>query len=114
MELRMPVGYPGATVGGGDAIDGPGFFALSTAQQTVLFAFWTATEEFLVRVTHPAFVLWLVPAGIYVPDPTAAGRSCAAAHVLEALLLEAPANWTQSSRIRTKANLETRSSRRAR
>ena len=85
----MPVGHPGAAVGGGDAIDGPGFFALSTVQQTALFAFWTATGEFLVRVTHPAFVLWLAPAGIYVPDPTAAGQSCAASHVLEALLLGA-------------------------
>ena len=39
MELRMPVGYPGAAVGGGDAIDGPEFFALSTVQQTALCAF---------------------------------------------------------------------------
>ena len=89
MELRMPVGYPGAAVGGGDAIDGPAFFALSTAQQTALCAFWTAPSEFLVRVTHPAFVQWLAPAGIYFADPTAAGGSCAASHVLEALFLGA-------------------------
>ena len=42
MELRMPVGYPGAAVGGGDALDGPGFFALNAVQQIALYAFWTA------------------------------------------------------------------------
>ena len=42
MELRMPLGYPGAAVGGGDALDGPGFFALNAVQQPALFAFWTA------------------------------------------------------------------------
>ena len=89
MELRMPVGYPGAAVGGGDALDGQTFFALSTPQQRAMFAFWTAPGEFLVRVTHPAFVKWLVPAGIYFADPTAAGQSCAASHVLESLLLGA-------------------------
>ena len=52
MELRMPVDYPGAAVGGGDAIDGPDFFALNTTQQTALYAFWTASGEFLVRVTR--------------------------------------------------------------
>ena len=89
MELRMPVGHPGAAVGGGDAFDGPSFFALNAAQQRAMFAFWTASGEFLVRVTHPAFVQWLVPAGIYFADPTAAGQSCAASHVLESLLLGA-------------------------
>ena len=89
MELRMPVGHPGAAVGGGDAFDGPGFFALNAAQQSAMFAFWTAPGEFLVRVTHPAFVQWLVPAGIYFADPTAAGQSCAASHVLESLFLGA-------------------------
>ena len=91
MELRMPVGHPGAAVGGGDAFDGPGFFALNAAQQqqSALFAFWTAPGEFLVRVTHPAFVQWLVPAGIYFADPTAAGQSCASSHMLESLFLGA-------------------------
>ena len=89
MELRVPVGHPSAAVGGGDAIDGPGFFALNAVQQSALFAFWAAPGEFLVRVTHPAFVQWLVPAGIYFADPTAAGQSCAASHVLESLLLGA-------------------------
>ena len=83
----MPVGYPGAAVGGGDALDGPGFFALNAVQQSALFAFWAAPGEFLVRVTHQAFVQWLVPAGIYFADPTAAGQSCAASHVLESLFL---------------------------
>ena len=78
MELRMPVGHPGAAVGGGDAFDGPSFFALNAPQQRAMFAFWTAPGEFLVRVTHPAFVQWLIPAGIYFADPTAAGQSCAA------------------------------------
>ena len=32
---------------------------------------------------------WLVPAGIYFADPTAAGQSCAASHVLESLFLGA-------------------------
>ena len=77
----MPVGHAGAAVGGGDALDGPGFFALNAVQQSALFAFWEAPGEFLVRVTHPAFVLWLVPAGIYFADPTAAGQSCAASHL---------------------------------
>ena len=89
MELRMPVGYPGAAVGGGDALDGQTFFALNAPQQRAMFAFWTAPGEFLIRVTHPAFVKWLVPAGIYFADPTAAGQSCAASHVLESLLLGA-------------------------
>ena len=89
MELRAPGGYPGAAVGGGDALDGPAFFALNAPQQRAMFAFWTAPGEFLVRVTHPAFVKWLVPAGIYFADPTAAGQSCAASHVLESLLLGA-------------------------
>ena len=89
MELRMPVGYPGAAVGGGDALDGPSFFALNAPQQRAMFAFWTAPGEFLVRVTHPAFVQWLEPAGIYFADPTVAGQSCAASHVLESLLLGA-------------------------
>ena len=39
MELRIPLGYPGAAVGGGDALDGPGFFALNAVQQSALFAF---------------------------------------------------------------------------
>jgi len=34
-----------------------------------------------------AFGAWLVPAGIHFADPTAAGHSCAASHVLEALFL---------------------------
>ena len=85
----MPLGHPGAVVGGGDVIDGPGFFALNTVQQTALCAFWTAPGEFLVRETNPAFVPWLVPAGIYFADPTAAGQSCAASHVLESLFLGA-------------------------
>ena len=85
----MPVGHPGVAVGGGDALDGPTFFALNAVQQSALFAFWTASGQFLVRVTHPAFVQWLVPAGIYFADPTAAGQSCAASHVLEALFLGA-------------------------
>ena len=85
----MPVGYPGAAVGGGDAIDGADFFGLNTAQQAALFTFWTATGEFLFRVTHVAFGAWLVPADIHFPDPTAAGHSCAASHVLQALLLGA-------------------------
>ena len=89
MELRMPVGHPGAAVGGGDALDGQTFFALNAPQQRAMLAFWTAPGEFLVRVTHPAFVKWLVPAGIYFADPTAAGQSCAASHVLESLLLGA-------------------------
>ena len=85
----MPVGYPGAAVGGGDALDGKTFFALDAPQQRAMVAFWTAPGEFLVRVTHPALVKWLVPAGIYFADPTAAGQSCAASHVLESLLLGA-------------------------
>ena len=83
MELRMSVGYPGAVVDGGDAIDGPGFFGLNATQQAALFTFWTAPGEFLVRVTHVAFGAWLVPAGIHFADPTAAGHSCAASHVLK-------------------------------
>ena len=59
MELRMPVGYPGAAVGGGDALDGKTFFALDAPQQRAMVAFWTAPGEFLVRVTHPALVKWL-------------------------------------------------------
>ena len=89
MELRVPVGYPGAAVGGGDVLNGQTFFALSTPQQRALFTFWTTPGEFLVRVTHPTFVKWLVPAGIYFADPTAAGQSCAASHVLESLFLGA-------------------------
>ena len=89
MELRVPVGYPGAAVGGGDALDGETFFALDAPQQRAMVAFWTAPGEFLVRVTHPALVKWLVPAGIYFADPTAAGQSCAASHVIESLLLGA-------------------------
>ena len=89
MELRMPVAYPGAAVGGGDALNGQTFFALSTPQQRAMFTFWTTPGEFLVRVTHPTFVKWLVPAGIYFADPTAAGQSCAASHVLESLFLGA-------------------------
>ena len=85
----MPMGHPGGAVGGGDALDGPTFFALNAVQQSALFAFWTASGEFLIRVTHPAFVKWLMPAGIYFADPTAAGQSCAASHVLEALFLGA-------------------------
>ena len=85
----MPMGHPGAAVGGGGAFDGPSFSALPAAQQRAMFAFWAAPGEFLVRVTHPALVQWLVPAGIYFADPTAAGQSCAASHVLESLLLGA-------------------------
>ena len=90
----MPVGYPGAAVGGGDALDGPGFFALNAVQQSALFAFWAAPGEFLVRVTHQAFVQWLVPAGIYFADPTAYGgrselRRLARAGVLVSRRLQA-------------------------
>ena len=82
MELRAPVGYPGAAVNGGDVLNGQTFFALTTPQQRALFTFWTTPGEFLVRVTHPTFVKWLVPAGIYFADPAAAGQSCAASHIL--------------------------------
>ena len=89
MEMRMPEGYPGAAVGGGDVLDGETYSALDVPQQRAIVAFWTAPGEFLVRVTHPAFVQWLAPAGICFADPTAAGQSCAASHVLESLLLGA-------------------------
>ena len=85
----MPEGYPGAAVGGGDVLDGETYSALDVPQQRAIVAFWTAPGEFLIRVTHPAFVQWLVPAGICFADPTAAGQSCAASHVLESLLLGA-------------------------
>ena len=85
----MPLGYPDAVVGGGDAANGAGFFGLNTAQQAALLTFWGAPGEFLVRVTHVAFGAWLAPAGIRFLDPTAASHSCAASHVLEVLLIGA-------------------------
>ena len=89
MEMRMPEEYPGAAIGGGDVLNGETYSALDVPQQRALVAFWTAPGEFLVRVTHPTFVKWLAPAGISFADPTAAGQSCAASHVLESLLLGA-------------------------
>ena len=85
----MPEEYPGAAIGGGDVLNGETYSALDVPQQRALVAFWAAPGEFLVRVTHPTFVKWLAPAGISFADPTAAGQSCAASHVLESLLLGA-------------------------
>ena len=81
MELRMPVGYPGAAVGGSDdALDGPGLFALNAVQQSALF--WmlpqvtvclstggrssTGGETVLPRQNR-LFPVWCLPCAVELP-----------------------------------------------